>query len=139
MSSSSSPIVTPKFLDHLVLTVSDLDRTLSFYTSLLHMRHHTFAASSSQKDEPPRHALAFGNAKINLHIAGREFEPRAASARPGTADLCFLVAEPVDDVLTRLRGRGIEVLEGGRVVQRAGARGPLQSVYVRDPDGNLIE
>jgi catechol 2,3-dioxygenase-like lactoylglutathione lyase family enzyme len=116
-------------LDHLVLTVRDLDAALAFYTSVLGMTAVTFGDG--------RHALAFGAQKINLHEAGREFEPKAAAPTPGSADLCFLTAEPLDAVLEHLRRAGVPVVEGP--VPRTGATGPIRSVYVRDPDGNLIE
>jgi catechol 2,3-dioxygenase-like lactoylglutathione lyase family enzyme len=107
-------------LDHLVLTVRDLDATVAFYERL-GMRHVVF--------DDGRHALAFGSQKLNLHVAGHEFEPKAARPTPGSADLCFLVDE--------LDAEGLDVLEGP--VERTGAVGRLRSVYVRDPDGNLVE
>jgi catechol 2,3-dioxygenase-like lactoylglutathione lyase family enzyme len=107
-------------LDHLVLTVRDLDATIAFYERL-GMRHVVF--------DGRRHALAFGSQKINLHVAGREFEPKAARPTPGSADLCFLVDE--------LDTTGLDVLDGP--VERTGAVGRLRSVYVVDPDGNLVE
>lgn len=107
-------------LDHLVLTVRDLAATVAFYERL-GMAHVEFAEG--------RHALQFGSQKINLHVAGAELEPRAAVATPGSADLCFLVDE--------LDPAGLEVIEGP--VDRAGATGTIRSIYVRDPDGNLVE
>jgi len=107
-------------LDHLVLTVRDLDATVAFYERL-GMTHVTFGDG--------RHALAFGSQKLNLHIAGHELEPKAARPAPGSADLCFLV-----DVLDPV---GLDVVEGP--VERTGATGTILSVYVRDPDGNLVE
>lgn len=119
---------TIQSLDHLVLTVADIDRTVAFY-ALLGMSAVTFGQG--------RRALAFGAQKINLHEAGRGFEPKAAQPLPGSADLCFLVAEPVEAVAGRLRAAGIAVIEGP--VPRTGATGPIRSVYLRDPDGNLVE
>lgn len=116
-------------LDHLVLTVRDLDVTLAFYASVLGMRVVTFGEG--------RKALAFGAQKLNLHVAGREFEPKAAAPTPGSADLCLLTAEPLEEVVAQLQSGGVLVVEGP--VRRTGATGPIQSVYVRDPDGNLIE
>jgi catechol 2,3-dioxygenase-like lactoylglutathione lyase family enzyme len=116
-------------LDHLVLTVEDIEATVSFYSSVLGMRSEIFGDG--------RRAVAFGMQKINLHQAGREYEPKATAPMPGSADLCFLTSEPLDTVLVHLQAHGIAIEEGP--VQRMGATGPMQSVYVRDPDGNLIE
>jgi catechol 2,3-dioxygenase-like lactoylglutathione lyase family enzyme len=116
-------------LDHLVLTVADLDYTLDFYERVLGMEPVVFAEG--------RYALAFGAQKINLHQSGREFEPKAAVPTPGSADLCFLTNAPVLEIVERLEANGVEVLEGP--VRRTGATGPIMSVYFRDPDGNLIE
>jgi catechol 2,3-dioxygenase-like lactoylglutathione lyase family enzyme len=116
-------------LDHLVLTVADLDATVDFYTSVLGMQAVTFGEG--------RQALAFGNQKINLHQAGREFEPKAERPTPGSEDLCFIVATPLDEVIAQLQAHGVTPIEGP--VKRTGATGPIRSVYVRDPDQNLIE
>jgi catechol 2,3-dioxygenase-like lactoylglutathione lyase family enzyme len=116
-------------LDHLVLTVADLGRTLDFYELVLGMEPVVFSEG--------RHALAFGAQKINLHEAGREFEPKAAVPTPGSADLCFLTNAPVAEVVEHLRINGVEILEGP--VRRTGATEPIKSVHFRDPDGNLIE
>ena len=116
-------------LDHLVLTVADIDVTCAFYERVLGMTPVTFADG--------RRALAFGNQKINLHQAGAEFEPKAARPTPGSADLCLLVSGPIDAVVDHLVAERVAVEEGP--VARTGARGPITSVYLRDPDGNLIE
>lgn len=116
-------------LDHLVLTVFDVERTLDFYARVLGMQPITFAQG--------RRGLAFGQQKINLHQAGREFEPKALKPVPGSSDLCFITRTPLDEVIAHLRGEGVAVLEGP--VPRTGALGPMTSVYFRDPDGNLIE
>lgn len=116
-------------LDHLVLTVRDLRSTIDFYTRALGMTEVTFGGG--------RKALAFGTQKINLHEAGREFEPKADRPTPGSADLCFLTTAPVEQVAAQLRALGIDVIEGP--VARTGAVGPLWSIYLRDPDGNLLE
>ena len=86
-----------------------------------------------------RHALIFGSQKLNLHAAAGPWEPHALRPAPGSADLCFLTDVPADEVVARLRQAGVEVLEGGGPVDRVGALGRLRSVYVRDPDGNLVE
>ena len=101
------------------------------------MKHHAFP--SPKDPSVTRHALTFGGQKINLHQSGKEFEPKAQNVMPGSADICFLTEDSVDEVLKRLNVQGIEVLEGGGVVERTGARSQLRSVYVRDPDLNLVE
>lgn len=115
-------------LDHLVLTVADIEATVDFYTKVLGMEHVVFEG---------RHALHFGRQKINLHEAGKEFTPRARVATAGSGDLCFLLSIPLQEAETRLRAGGVEIIEGP--VARTGATGPLTSLYFRDPDGNLIE
>ncbi|CAD0112902.1 unnamed protein product [Aureobasidium uvarum] len=126
-----------KALDHVVLTCRNINATVKFY-NLLGMKHQVFRSS---KDAPgvERHALSFGTQKLNLHQAGAEFEPKAILAKPGTADLCFVTSTPITDVLAELQKEGLEILEGGKIVDRIGALGKLKSVYTRDPDGNLIE
>jgi len=116
-------------LDHLVLTVRDIDLTCDFYSRVLGMRVDTFAGD--------RKALAFGRQKINLHRAGHEFEPKAEHPTPGSADLCFLTETPLEQVIARLQACEVPILEGP--VQRTGAQGPILSVYLRDPDRNLLE
>jgi catechol 2,3-dioxygenase-like lactoylglutathione lyase family enzyme len=116
-------------LDHLVLTVRDLAATVRFYVDGLGMELREFAGG--------RKALHFGVQKINLHVAGREFEPKADQPTPGSADLCFLTERPLDEVARHLDRLGHPVIEGP--VARTGAQGPIVSIYLRDPDGNLIE
>ena len=116
-------------LDHLVLTVADLDRTVRFYRDVLWMEAVTFGAG--------RTALMFGAQKINLHPATAPFEPKARTPTPGSADLCFLTETSLADWQAHLAAQGIAVEEGP--VARTGARGPIRSIYLRDPDGNLIE
>jgi len=116
-------------LDHLVLTVKDVDATARFYAQVLGMETVIFGAG--------RKALAFGSQKINLHQQGKEFEPKAQRPTPGSADLCFLTSVPVGEVIGHLEACGVAVLEGP--VRRTGATGPILSVYFRDPDLNLIE
>lgn len=116
-------------LDHLVLTVADVDHTVAFYRDELGMEEVRFGEG--------RRALAFGHSKINLHRAGHEFEPKARHPTPGSADVCLVTADPLEEVQRELAAHGIPVEEGP--VERTGARGPLRSVYVRDPDANLVE
>lgn len=115
-------------LDHVVLTVADIDGTCAFYCDLLGMTRETFSGG--------RTALKFGTQKINLHTAGREFEPKAIRPTPGSGDICFLI-DSVAEAKERLERSGNEVIEGP--VERTGAVGRLLSIYCRDPDGNLIE
>ena len=116
-------------LDHLVLTVADLDVSIDFYTRILGMRAVTFGDG--------RRALRFGRSKINLHLAGQEFEPKAARPTPGSADLCLVSPDAPDQVVAELREAGVAVVEGP--VPKAGALGDMISVYIRDPDDNLVE
>ena len=116
-------------LDHLVLTVNDILATVFFYTRALAMEE---IISSDG-----RVALCFGRQKINLHLAGDEFEPHATVPQPGSADLCLLSSTPLDEAIIHLRNVGVEIIEGP--VRRIGTTGPLLSIYFRDPDGNLIE
>jgi catechol 2,3-dioxygenase-like lactoylglutathione lyase family enzyme len=116
-------------LDHLVLTVRSIEATCAFYADVLGMEVVTFGAG--------RKALQFGRQKINLHEAGKEFEPKAAAPLPGSADLCFIAEDSVTDIISRLQQCGVDIVEGP--VERTGATGKILSVYVRDPDRNLIE
>jgi catechol 2,3-dioxygenase-like lactoylglutathione lyase family enzyme len=115
--------------DHVVLTVADIDATIDFYSRVLGMTPQTFAGG--------RRALQFGSSKFNLHQAGHEFEPKADRATPGSADLCLIVDDPLDEVIAQLRLHDVPLVEGP--VPKTGACGELRSVYIRDPDGNLIE
>ena len=137
--STTTPTVQLSRLDHLVLTVKHIPTTISFYEMHLGMKSTSFSSFSSLSSSAKRYALSFGSQKINLHQLGAEFEPKAKSVDPGSADLCFVAETPVDNVLARLKEKGVEVLEGGQVVERTGALGKIRSVYIRDPDGNLIE
>jgi len=116
-------------LDHLVLTCTDLDATKHFYTEVMGMRLETFGAG--------RFAFKFGNQKINLHQRGAEFEPKAHLPVPGALDLCFIASVPLDQVIAHLGNCDWPIVEGP--VERTGATGRIRSVYVRDPDLNLIE
>jgi catechol 2,3-dioxygenase-like lactoylglutathione lyase family enzyme len=120
-------------LDHLAPTVKDLQVAVDSYVSAMGMKYAQFVSMWSQ-----RHALIFGRQKINLHLSGKEFEPKAQMALPGLSGLSFLI-EDVGEVCKRLRERNIELLEGRRVFDQTGAREKLRSAYIRDPDGDLIE
>ena len=116
-------------LDHIVITARDLAKTAEFYQRVLGMQLVTFGDN--------RQALAFGQQKINLHQYGQEFEPKAALPTPGSQDLCFIAATPLEQVIAHLQTCDVAILEGP--VPRTGAQGAIMSVYFRDPDGNLIE
>jgi len=116
-------------LDHLVLTVKDIEATSDFYSKVLGMEIVTFGGG--------RKALSFGSQKINLHEHGNEVEPKAQHPTPGSADLCFITSVPLSEVLTHLSSFKVAIIEGP--IQRTGATGPILSVYFRDPDLNLIE
>ncbi|MNK24104.1 Virulence protein [compost metagenome] len=116
------------YLDHLVLTVSNIDDSVDFYTKVLGFELVIFN---------DRKALKFGNQKINLHQKGKEFEPKAENATTGSADLCFIAETKVEDILSELKQKDIKIIEG--IVERTGAIGKIKSIYFRDPDFNLIE
>ena len=122
-----------KSLDHIVLTVTDIPTTIAFYRDALGMQAERFTPAEGA----PRWALTFGRQKINLHQAGAEFEPKAAAPGPGTADMCFLTDSPLDEWQAHLAKRGVPIESGP--VPRTGAAGPILSLYLRDPDDNLIE
>ncbi len=119
-------------IDHIVLTTRDKDACIRFYSDVLGMKLEKFRTPSGE-----RLALKFGRQKINLHEWGREFEPRAHVAVPGSLDLCFIAVVSLEDVVKNLRSKGVSIIEGP--VAKTGAMGPMQSVYVRDPDLNLVE
>jgi catechol 2,3-dioxygenase-like lactoylglutathione lyase family enzyme len=121
-------------LDHLVLTTAHEQTCIEFYTQVLGMQLESFVGGT-----PPveRKALKFGSQKINLHVKGREFEPKAHTPVPGALDLCFITSLPLDRVIERLHAAAWPIVEGP--VLRTGATGKIRSVYVRDPDLNLIE
>jgi catechol 2,3-dioxygenase-like lactoylglutathione lyase family enzyme len=116
-------------LDHLVLTVKDIDTTCDFYTRVLGMKVIDFGDG--------RKALLFGSQKLNLHQHGKEFEPKAGFPTPGSADLCFCASTPLSEIETHLTASGVTILDGP--VKRTGATGPILSLYFYDPDMNLIE
>lgn len=116
-------------VDHFVLTVTSIERTVEFYARVLGMKEVTFAGG--------RTALSFGRNKINLHPAGREYEPKARTPVPGSGDFCLIAAGTLDAVVAHLKAEGVAIEQGP--VKRSGALGPINSVYFRDPDGNLVE
>ena len=116
-------------LDHIVLTTARTEQCVDFYTRVLGMKFERFGEA--------RMALKFGAQKITLHEKGREFEPKATMPACGTLDICFIASVPLKDVIARLVNAGVPIIEGP--VAKTGARGPIRSVYVRDPDGNLVE
>ena len=122
-------MITIDRIDHVVITAFDVERTIDFYTRVLGMEAITFAGG--------RRGLAFGRQKINLHQAGREYEPKALKPTPGAIDVCFITQGPLDEVVEHVKACGVKIAEGP--VEKTGALGPMQSIYLRDPDGNLIE
>ena len=116
-------------LDHLVLTVKDIDKTADFYTKVLGMEKEIFKGT--------RVALKFGNQKINLHQLGNEFEPKAFNVKDGSADLCFIIDTPLIESKNYIESLNIVIEEG--IVSRTGVNGEIDSIYLRDPDLNLIE
>ena len=116
-------------LDHLVLTVKDIDKTVDFYTKVLGMEKEIFKGT--------RVALKFGNQKINLHQLGNEFEPKAFNVKDGSADLCFIIDTPLIEAKNYIESLNIVIEEG--IVSRTGANGEIDSIYLRDTDLNLIE
>jgi catechol 2,3-dioxygenase-like lactoylglutathione lyase family enzyme len=121
--------MTLEKLDHLVLPVSDIDAIATSYT--------TYLGTEKRICGDNRVALHFGDQKINLHPAGWDYEPKARVSIAGSADLCFIVSESVESLQTKLVQLGVDIIEGP--VERTGATGRLLSIYIRDPDGNLIE
>lgn len=119
-------------IDHIVLTTRDLEGCVRFYGEVLGMKLERFRTPTEE-----RLALVFGNQKINLHVWGKEFTPRAHVAVPGSVDLCFIAAVPLEAVITKLEAAGVPILDGP--VLKTGAVSKIRSVYVRDPDLNLVE
>ncbi|MDH5391607.1 MAG: VOC family protein [Gammaproteobacteria bacterium] len=116
-------------LDHLVLTVKDINISVDFYCRLLGMKHIQFGDN--------RHALSFGDQKINLHQADNIFLPAAKRPAEGSADLCFIVGTPIEQIVAELNEADVDIIQGP--VERTGATGKILSVYIRDPDMNLLE
>jgi len=119
-------------IDHIVLTTRDKDACIRFYTEILGMQLEKFSTPTEE-----RLALKFGSQKINLHEWGREFDPKAHVPVPGSLDLCFIAAVPLEQVVRKLKDARVKIIEGP--VMKTGAVSKLRSVYVRDPDLNLIE
>lgn len=116
-------------IDHIVLTVADIETTIRFYEKVLGMKAETFGQG--------RRALSFGKSKFNLHEKGKEFEPKAQIPTPGSVDLCLITQTSLETVISHLNSCGVKIEEGP--IKRTGAVGPINSVYIRDPDNNLIE
>lgn len=116
-------------IDHVVFTVKSIERSLHFYCAILGMKEVTFGQG--------RKAILCAHQKINLHEVGKEFEPKASHPLPGSMDICFITDKPIKEVMAELKAYGIEIIEGP--VEKTGARGKMTSIYVRDPDQNLIE
>ncbi|MFT4651102.1 MAG: catechol 2,3-dioxygenase-like lactoylglutathione lyase family enzyme [Flavobacteriales bacterium] len=116
-------------IDHLVLTVKSIDDTVDFYQTVMGMKKICFGED--------RVALSFGSQKINLHQRGNEFEPKAGNVQSGSADLCFIIKQPVEQAINHLLSCKVSVIEGP--VTRTGAKGKIISAYFRDLDDNLIE
>lgn len=123
-----SPITLER-LDHVVLTVRDIVETCDFYEGILGMTRRTYG--------PGRVALHFGRHKINLHPHPSPIDPKAAVPAPGSADLCIVASTPIEQVIAHLNAQGVDIEVGP--VERMGALGPMRSIYIRDPNGNLIE
>ncbi|NOY95714.1 MAG: cupin domain-containing protein [Chlorobi bacterium] len=121
--------ISVKNIDHIVLTVKDIQRTCNFYAETLGMNVIEFGKG--------RKALKFEKQKINLHEYGKEFEPKATNAAPGTIDICLITETPIPILINHIKKLGIGIIEGP--VERTGAEGKIESIYFRDPDGNLIE
>ncbi|MEI7738045.1 MAG: VOC family protein [Betaproteobacteria bacterium] len=121
-------------IDHIVLTTQDEEKCIDFYTRVLGMKLEHFSSGTPLVH---RKAFHFGDQKINLHIKGREFEPKAAHPQPGALDLCFIASMPLNEVIEKLSAAPWPIIEGP--VQKTGATSKIRSVYLRDPDQNLIE
>ncbi len=116
-------------IDHIVMTVKSIEKSCKFYQECLGLEIITF-----QND---RKALKCGNQKINLHEIGHEFDPKAKNASKGTVDICLIVENPIAEIVKDFEKKGVEIIEGP--IKRTGATHKLLSIYVFDPDGNLIE
>ena len=121
-------------IDHIVITVKDINKSISFYSNILEMELQEFYSLS---DNTTRKSLKFGNQKINLHEALNPFSPHAKHPSPGAVDICFISTKPISEWIDRLKKNKINIEDGP--VQKTGANGPILSIYIRDPDENLIE
>ena len=121
-------------IDHIVITVKDINKSISFYSNILEMELKEFFSLS---DNTTRKSLKFGNQKINLHEAVNPFKPHAKHPSPGAVDICFISTKPISEWIDRLKKNKINIEDGP--VQKTGANGPILSIYIRDPDENLIE
>ena len=122
------------FIDHVVITVNDLDKSIKFYTEVLGMELQEFI---SNPDNIKRKSLKFGNQKINLHEYEKPFKPHAKNPVPGSLDICFISKKVIDEWILTFTKYNIDIEEGP--VLKTGANGPIKSIYIRDPDQNLIE
>lgn len=118
--------------DHFVLTVNNIQDSLDFYNGILGMEKITF-----NKGDIKGYAVKFGHSKINFHEVGNEFEPKAKVPTPGSADFCLVTSTPINDVVKEIRSKGCDIIQGP--VEKSGAYGKIISVYLRDPDDNLVE
>ncbi len=116
-------------IDHFVLTVQDIEVTSDFYTRVLGLMVVNF--------DQDRVALVFGNQKINLHQVGNEYEPHASVPTPGSGDFCLIAETPLEEMIAIIKAQGVEIVKGP--VRKTGAQGPIESVYIHDPDGNIVE
>ncbi|WP_102348896.1 VOC family protein [Bacillus sp. Marseille-P3661] len=116
-------------IDHIVLTVKDVERTVDFYSNVLGMEVQVYGGKWK--------TMAFGQQRINLHELGSEVPIRAQNPTPGSADICLIASTPIEEVIQHVKAKGVEIEEGP--IMRAGALGQLESIYFRDPDNNLVE
>ncbi|TPR14279.1 VOC family protein [Apilactobacillus timberlakei] len=121
-----------KSIDHIVLTVKSIEKSLDFYVNVLNMQKIEF-----KKGKDKRYAIKFGNMKINLHETDHEFEPKDHLPTPGSEDFCLITKTPIEEVITELKNKNIKIIEGPET--NPGALGAITSIYLRDPDKNLVE
>lgn len=131
---SKNTVCSIRSIDHIVITVNDINKTVNFYTEVMNMKLEIYTAKN---DNTKRISFSFGNQKINIHSYAKPHKEHAKIPTPGSADICFLTNSPIKDWVKYLSMKGINIIEGP--VERNGANGQILSIYVRDPDGNLIE